>query len=153
LDDDTWIKVIDWGGWVLSNVLIGAFFPLAAMGLMHLLKAIQKGTQAISYTAPFRDGQLGFVSVGWVVSALVEILKFSIKHPGTSLLVYTILLMLMAFVSALVAAAGAVSPVAAPATPPKLWWPWILTYPAFSASAALCVLTLPLTAIVHGVTS
>lgn len=147
------MNLIDWGGWFFANVLIGAFFPVVAMALMHLLKKIQHGNQSISYTAPFRDGQLGFVCVGWVVSAIVEILKWSIEHPGTSLVVYTILLMASAFVSALVAAAGAVSPVAVPSVAPEPGWRWIGAYPAFTASAVLCVITLPLTAIIHGVTS
>lgn len=154
MSDETVIKILDWAGWFLSNVVVGVFFPLFAMGLMHLLKKIQKTQQAISYTAPFRDGQLGFVSVGWVVASLVEIVKYQVNHKGASMTVYLIILMGCAGLSALVAAAGAVAPAEVPQQPPATKAEWVFeTYPAFSASVLLCVIILPLTALVHGVTS
>jgi hypothetical protein len=148
------LQVLDWGGWFLSNVLVGIFFPLFAMALMHLLKKILKSQQAISYTAPFRDGQLGFVSVGWVVASLVEIVKYQVNHTSVSMTFYVVVLVASAGLSALIAAAGAVAPAEVPPQPPATKADWIFnTYPAFSASVLLCVIILPLTALVHGVTS
>lgn len=153
MSDENLVLVIDWAGWIVSNVLVGAFFPLMAMGIMHGLKLILRGQFPIDYFAPFRDGQLGFVGVGWVVAALVELLKFSVKHSGISVLGYGLSLAAFAALSALVAAAGSVSPVQVPTTRPATKMQWILTYPAFTAASVLCVLTLLLCAIVHGKTS
>ncbi|WP_042264771.1 hypothetical protein [Paraburkholderia heleia] len=150
MSGDELTRTLNWGGWIISNIVFGIFLPVFGMLLMHFLKGLLGSTEIkISYTASFRNGQLGFVSVGWVVGSVIEVTKWLVKHQSFSMLLYVLALLFLAAMSGLVAAVGSVSPVD-PERNKAAGKGLITGYPAFFSSVALCVLTLPLAAIVHG---
>lgn len=144
---------MDWGGWFASNVLVGAFAPLVVIWIGHFARMLAHGQWTIDYFAPYRDGQLGFVVLGWVAGALAEIVKYAVKHPQLWELLTCLVLMVPAFFGALVAAVGSLVPVQRPNPAPPTVWAWMRHYLAFSTSVGLCVLVLLSAAFVHSATS
>lgn len=112
----------DWGGWVASNVIVGALAPVVLMGILHLIKLMLGNALQINYKAAYKDGQLGFVSLGWIAGAWAEIIKSMTSGPIYRWHAFSILILLLpAFFSALCATVGSIpagQPPAAGAAPP-----------------------------------
>jgi hypothetical protein len=69
---------IDWF-WV--TIFLSIFAPLGGCILMWFLK-LGMGSNAsfvVDWFAPYRDGQLGYVVVGWIAAAILEISQFTEK--------------------------------------------------------------------------
>lgn len=146
---ESFVFWIDWGGWFLSNVIVGAFAPLILLWVIKFGRAIVHSTTPTDAFAPFRDGQLGFVALGWAAGAEAEIFKWAASgHLAFWELWVGLLILIPAGVGALVAGLGSIATSHTPA-PAGSVWAWMRTYLAFTASVVACVVVLVMAAAVH----
>ncbi|KVH64482.1 hypothetical protein WS89_04145 [Burkholderia sp. MSMB1072] len=146
---ESFVFWIDWGGWLLSNVVVGAFAPLLLLWVIKFGRAIVHSTTPTDTFAPFRDGQLGFVALGWAAGAEAEIFKWAASgHLAFWELWVGLLILIPAGVGALVAGLGSIATPHTPA-PAASIWAWMRTYLAFTASVIACVVVLVMAAAVH----
>lgn len=143
----------DWMGWVLLNVLIGVFTPLAGMGLMAAINALTKNSTNkaafnVDYFMPYRDGQIGYVAMAWCVGGLVELFRALAKQPIWLEGVGIALIGLIAVANAFIAALGASSPSVELPKPhtKKAAWDY---YGAFRASVYFAFIALAGSAVIH----
>jgi hypothetical protein len=140
-------------GWILLNVLIGVFTPLAGMGLMAAVNALtknskNKSTFVIDYFLPYRDGQLGYVAMAWCVGGLVELFRALAKQPNWLEGVGIALIGLIAIMNAFISALGASSPAIELPKPHTRRAAWGY-YGAFRASVYLTFAALVGSAVIH----
>ena len=70
---------MEWG-WLWVNVGVPTVAPMVGLGLVWFIHLLASGggglpkkiTDRIQAIAPFRDGQMGYVAVGWAVAAYFE---------------------------------------------------------------------------------
>ncbi|CAB3775035.1 hypothetical protein [Paraburkholderia humisilvae] len=79
-------EAIDIVGWFVTSLMIGAGAPAAGMWLTSVLNTatekLSKPTEfVINYFVPYRDGQLGYVVLGWAMGAIVELMKSYFTAP------------------------------------------------------------------------
>lgn len=138
--------VQDWLTWVVLNVLIGVFTPMAGMGLMAAVNTLTANSKnksgfLIDYVLPYRDGQLGYVAMSWCAAALIELFRAMVKQPHWLMGIGIALIGLLAAANAFIAALGASAP-AAELAKPHTWadaWNYYpgLRYSAWGTGAAL----------------
>lgn len=140
---------IDWGGWFLSNVIVGAFAPLILLWVIKFGRAIVHSTTPTDTFAPFRDGQLGFVALGWAAGSEAEIFKWAASgHLAFWELWVGLLILVPASVGALVAGLGSIATPHTP-VPATSVLTWMRIHLAFTASVIACVVVLIMAAAVH----
>ncbi|MBB3004684.1 MAG: hypothetical protein V4793_15925 [Paraburkholderia tropica] len=120
-------------GWIWVNAGVAIIAPIVGLGvvlLVHLLAGGDGGLSKdiidrIKLVAPFRDGQLGYIAVGWAVAAYHDLHEWqSGKISVDWVSDVDIALFLLGGLAGLVAAFGAVSPLkplAVGATRPRLF--------------------------------
>lgn len=108
--------LLDWAAWIILNVLIGVFTPMAGMGIMGAMNkatansAKNKSNFVVDFFLPYRDGQLGYVAMAWCAAAVVELVRALIVEPGIGLTLGSLAILFIAIVNAWVAALGASAP-------------------------------------------
>jgi hypothetical protein len=119
-------------GWIWVNAGVAIIAPLVGLLLVlfiHLLAASEGGLpkpvrDRIRWVAPFRDGQMGYLGVGWAVAAYHEMHVWQTGKISTDWVTdIDIALFMLGGLSGLVAAFGSVSPMkelADPKARPKL---------------------------------
>jgi hypothetical protein len=106
----------DWIAWVITNIVIGIFTPAFGMFLMSFQnKATARSTKnksnfAVDYYLPYRDGQLGYVSMAWCAAAIVELVRALLVRPTGGQVLGLIFIGVIAIANAWIAALGASAP-------------------------------------------
>jgi hypothetical protein len=119
-------EVIDLIGWFVTSLVIGAGAPAAGMWLMSLLnkatEKLQKPTQfTIDYFVPYRDGQLGYVVLGWCMGALVELVKSHFSAPKGNEIASGLGMLFFALIGVTLSAIGASNPATPKPAADKAW--------------------------------
>lgn len=145
----------DWIGWFCSNVVIGALAPIIVLTFIALFRRAVRQRAPVDFFAAFRDGQLGYVGLGWAAGGFAELVKTIAlaKVTTISMLVAAVLLVVAAAFNGIIAGVNAIgpSPLTAATTPVSVWtleW-WTERYFAFTSSLFVSVVTLALAAWVH----
>ncbi|RKR45925.1 hypothetical protein [Paraburkholderia sp. BL17N1] len=74
---------IEWIGWGVTNVLVAVFFiPLALLVVRFFAWLFAVPAPKIGLFSAYRDGQLGYVIVGWMAAAFFELLTAARKPHG-----------------------------------------------------------------------
>lgn len=76
--------MIDWFlhdiDWVVASIAIAALMPAIGCLVMLLIKlGTRDPTFKVDFFAPYKDGQLGYVALGWTAAALLELKVLSDK--------------------------------------------------------------------------
>ncbi|MEK6346313.1 MAG: hypothetical protein V4764_02470 [Burkholderia sp.] len=143
----TWV---DWGGWLVSNVVIGALAPCLLLCVARLGAAVARLPVRIDLFAPVRHGQLGFVALGWTAAAQAEVLGLVARgRLGVVEMLAAFGMLVPAGIGAMLAALGAIVPVAPPAQRPISALQWIKHHVLFSVSLGACMLVLTLSVFIH----
>ena len=144
----------DWLGWVGSNVIVGALAPIIILIFVAWFRRALRRKEPVDFFAAFRDGQLGYVGLGWTAGAFAELVKaMAVAKAATwPVVIAGFLLLIAAVFNALIAGVNAIGP--APLTglaPVSIWsgeW-WLERYAAFTSSLFVSVVTLGLAGWVH----
>jgi len=105
---------MDWsieGWWVLVNVVVAALGPWIANIVLWGLELIGDPTAEWRQGDAYRDGQMGFVAVGWSAAALYDIATHPKLWPNPNPGLTQMGLIIAIVGGALFAAAGARKPV------------------------------------------
>jgi hypothetical protein len=75
-----WDKAINWGGWIIVNAAVLPIAPAVGMKWMERRNKRTKGSDQatafrVSYFAPYREGQLGYITLGYFAGAAVELIR------------------------------------------------------------------------------
>ncbi len=143
----TWV---DWGGWLVSNVAIGALAPCLMLCVARLGAAVVRLPVRIDLFAPIRHGQLGFVALGWTAGAQAEVLGMAARgRLGVMEMMAAFVMVLPASLGALVAALGAIAPAMPSEHRPATALQWIKLHLPFWMSFFACMLVLALAVFIH----
>jgi hypothetical protein len=76
--------VIDWfihdRDWVIATIAFAALMPAFGCFIMLTVKlATRNADFKIDFFSPYKDGQLGYVALGWIAAALLELKALSDK--------------------------------------------------------------------------
>ncbi|RKP55924.1 hypothetical protein [Pararobbsia silviterrae] len=135
--------------------MIGALAPIIVLSFIAWFRRALRKEPKVEYFAAFRDGQLGYVGLGWAAGAFAELIKAMARAPTLtgSMVLEMVLILLAALLNGMVAGINAVGPTPLEEDAPALsiWtkaW-WFDRYAAFASSLLLAVLTLALAAWAH----
>jgi hypothetical protein len=144
----------DWLGWFGSNVIVGALAPMIILGCIAWFRRQLRRRDPVDFFAAFRDGQLGYVGLGWAAGAFAELVKaIAVAKSATLPMgVAGFLLLVAAVFNGLNAGVNAIGPEPLTgAAPISIWsreW-WLDRYAAFSSSLFVAVVTLGIAVWVH----
>ncbi|MEM5299933.1 hypothetical protein VSR82_37450 [Burkholderia sp. JPY481] len=144
----------DWLGWFGSNVLVGALAPLIILGCIWWFRRQLRRRDPVDFFAAFRDGQLGYVGLGWAAGAFAELVKaMAVAKAATwPMVIAGFLLLIAAVFNGLNAGVNAIGPEPLTGVAPISIWSrewWFVRYAAFTSSLFVAVVTLALAGWVH----
>jgi hypothetical protein len=74
---------LEWIGWGVTNVFVAILFiPAALLVVRFFAWLFAVPAPNVGLFSAYRDGQLGFVIVGWMAAAFFELLTAAKKPPG-----------------------------------------------------------------------
>jgi hypothetical protein len=147
----------DWGGWFGSNVIVGALAPIIVLVFVAWFRLALRRQAPVDFFAAFRDGQLGYVGLGWAAGAFAELVKAMAlaKAVTGTMVVATVLLLGAAVFNGFIAGVNAIGPEPLTGTAPISMWTtewWFGRYFAFTSSLVASVVTLVIAGWVHSIT-
>ncbi|WP_321936148.1 hypothetical protein [Paraburkholderia sp. J8-2] len=72
----------DWGGWLLSNLIVGGSAPAVAIGVHKVSKHFGRTKASLTLFDAYRGGAVGFICLGWLAGAMADLVKLMSSEPG-----------------------------------------------------------------------
>ncbi|WP_277189374.1 hypothetical protein [Caballeronia sp. BR00000012568055] len=144
-----WVHWVDLIGWLGTNVVVGVFAPLIGMYAMRQLNQMTANLEhpfafTVSYFAPYREAQLGYMVLGWAMAAVFELAKMGGLSIGLRM-GGIIALFTIAASGGMLAAVGASNPPKEKPAGVSKWRHFTL----FRISVYLSIVTLVISCYVH----
>ena len=147
---------IEWVGWGISNVLVAVFFiPIALLIVRVFAWLFNVNAPQIGLFSAYRDGQLGYVIVGWMTAAFFELLTAARKPPGMQDWMWVDFgaIVLFTLIGSVVGVGGGMFPAApfapVPGQPARNFFRKVLHFRVFTVSVLIALVCLWLVVSIH----